>query len=118
MATRAEANLGGTLQLRVDLEYLDRAFAPLSVRGQHDVIVAAAREATMKQALEIAAGDAGNAWDEQPDPLAGGALEAWLASVEVCPSERQHVGVCKRCCFLLPVDALSAPFGWAKNFEP
>lgn len=53
------------------------------VKGQHDVTVAAAREATEKQALGIAAGGVSGEYDE-PDPLAGDRLQAWLAAAEVC----------------------------------
>jgi hypothetical protein len=72
----AEINLGGTLQLLVDLQYLAGAFSPL-LKGRPEGSVAAARETIVAQAVAIAAGEA-----EEPDPLAP-RLEQWLESAKV-----------------------------------
>ncbi len=77
MAGCAETNLGGTLQLLVDLKFVAGAFSPL-VRASHEAVIAAAREKIVAQALAIANDDHG----EETDPLLD-RLEGWLATAEV-----------------------------------
>ena len=79
----AETNLGGTLQLLVDLNFLAGAFSPL-VKGPHEASIAACRQLITEQAAAIAQGTG-----EQPDPLAD-RLDAWLASCEVSCSPDQN----------------------------
>ena len=78
MACRAEINLGGTLQLLVDLKFIAGAFSPL-VKASHEAVIAAARERIVTQALDIAAGETHT---EDPDPLVD-QLDGWLAAAEV-----------------------------------
>ncbi len=77
---RADINLGGTLQLLVDLQLIAGAFSPL-VRASHEAVIAAAREKIVAQALAIAAGDTVSG---ELDPL-GDQLESWLTAAEVTP---------------------------------
>ena len=74
---RAETNLGGTLQLLVDLQFVAGAFAPLINPG-HEATLAASRELVVAQALGMAG--------DEPDQAA--ALERWLRGVEVRPAPR------------------------------
>lgn len=71
-----ETNLGGTLQLLVDLKFLAGAFSPL-VRGPHEAAISACRQLIVEQAAAIAQGNG-----ESQDPLAE-RLDAWLDSSEV-----------------------------------
>jgi len=71
-----EMNLGGTLQLLLDLQYLAGALSPL-VKAQHESVIAAARETIVQQALAIVAQRGADA-----DPLTA-QLEAWLQKAEV-----------------------------------
>ena len=80
---RAETNLGGTLQLLVDLKFLAGAFSPL-VKAPHEASIAACKQLITDQAVDIAEGRG-----ERPDPLAE-RLDAWLASCEVSQSPRPH----------------------------
>ena len=77
---RADINLGGTLQLLVDLQFIAGAFSPL-VRASHEAVIAAAREKIVAQALAIAAGDTASG---ELDPLSD-QLESWLTTAEVTP---------------------------------
>ncbi|EIE27758.1 hypothetical protein COCSUDRAFT_64368 [Coccomyxa subellipsoidea C-169] len=72
-----DINLGGTLQLLVDLQFIAGAFSPL-VRASHEAVIAAAREKIVAQALAIAAGDTVSG---ELDPL-GDQLESWLTTAE------------------------------------
>ncbi|CAL8463713.1 g3247 [Coccomyxa elongata] len=82
-----ETNLGGTLQLLVDLKFIAGAFSPL-VRASHEAVIAAAREMIVTQALAIANDDHG----EEPDPLLD-QLDGWLAAAEA--SGRRGVEVAR-----------------------
>ena len=72
----AETNLGGTLQLLVDLKFLAGAFSPL-VKGPHEASISACRQLIMEQAEALARGQG-----EIHDPLAE-RLAAWLGPSEV-----------------------------------
>ncbi len=72
----AETNLGGTLQLLVDLKFLAGAFSPL-VKAPHEASIAACRQLITEQAVALAQGQS-----DEPDPLAE-RLDAWLDSCEV-----------------------------------
>lgn len=72
----AEINLGGTLQLLVDLKFLAGAFSPL-VKAPHEASIAACQQLITEQAVALAQGKR-----EEPDPLAE-QLDAWLDSCEV-----------------------------------
>jgi hypothetical protein len=62
LACRAEINLGGTLQLLVDLNFIAGAFSPL-VKASHEAVIAATHT-------------------EEPDPLVD-QLDGWLEAAEV-----------------------------------
>ena len=72
----AETNLGGTLQLLVDLKFLAGAFSPL-VKGPHEASISACYQLITEQAEAIARGQG-----EDHDPLAE-RLDAWLVSSQV-----------------------------------
>ena len=72
----AETNLGGTLQLLVDLKFLAGAFSPL-VNSQHEASIASCKDHILEQAMAIAEGKG-----ERPDPLAQ-RLNTWLDAAEV-----------------------------------
>jgi hypothetical protein len=78
LACRAEINLGGTLQLLVDLNFIAGAFSPL-VKASHEAVIAATRERIVNQALDIVAGETHT---EEPDPLVD-QLDGWLEAAEV-----------------------------------
>ncbi|CAL5224212.1 g6858 [Coccomyxa viridis] len=71
----SETNLGGTLQLLVDLKFLAGAFSPL-VKAPHEASIAACRQLITEQAVALAQGQS-----DEPDPLAE-RLDAWLDSCE------------------------------------
>ena len=75
-ASCAETNLGGTLQLLVDLKFLAGAFSPL-VKAPHEASISACRQTIVDQAVALAKGQG-----EREDPLAE-RLEEWLSSCEV-----------------------------------
>ena len=75
-ASCAETNLGGTLQLLVDLKFLAGAFSPL-VKAPHEASISACRQSIVDQAVALAKGQG-----EREDPLAE-RLEEWLSSCEV-----------------------------------
>ena len=91
-ASCAETNLGGTLQLLVDLKFLAGAFSPL-VKAPHEASISACRQSIMDQAVTLAKGQG-----EREDPLAE-RLEEWLTSCEVscrlpaCLTARRAVDV-------------------------
>ncbi|KAK9917910.1 hypothetical protein WJX75_009504 [Coccomyxa subellipsoidea] len=72
-----EINLGGTLQLLVDLNFIAGAFSPL-VKASHEAVIAATRERIVNQALDIVAGETHT---EEPDPLVD-QLDGWLEAAE------------------------------------
>ncbi len=72
----AETNLGGTLQLLVDLKFLAGAFSPL-VKAPHEASISACRQSIVDQVVALAKGQG-----EREDPLAEN-LEEWLCSCEV-----------------------------------
>ena len=72
----AETNLGGSLQLLVDLKFLAGAFSPL-VNSQHEASIASCKDLILEQAMAVATGKS-----EKPDPLAQ-CLNAWLDSAQV-----------------------------------
>ena len=83
----AETNLGGALQLLVDLQYIAGALSPLAA-PTHDAVVAAARERILRHVLGTLGAGAGGA--------EGGRLEAWLQGVEVraCKPPAEPWGAC------------------------
>lgn len=72
----AETNLGGTLQLLVDLQYLAGAFSPL-VSPAHEAVIGSARDLILTQALESVSSSGAGAGSAQQQ------LEQWLQGVEV-----------------------------------
>ena len=72
----AETNLGGALQLLVDLKFLAGAFSPL-VKAPHEASITECRQLITEQAVALAEGKG-----DEADPLAE-RLDAWLDSCEV-----------------------------------
>ena len=82
-ALHAEANLGGALQLLVDLQYIAGALSPLAAPS-HEAVVTSARELILGHVvgmLGAASGSgSGSNWQSSDE---GERLQAWLQGVEV-----------------------------------